>query len=876
MPTRRWGSEKIVNTTTAGNQVDSRVVALANGRFVATWRETHSNAVRAQIFDAFGTPVGSELLLLPPGGSAPLDYDVAGLADGGFYLTWTQADGSFPLNLILGKVYAADGAFLRDQPVLFGFGQDRDVTVERFGAGAVVAWKGYTGTSDFRIFDGSGTGGSILSVYATGGGNHANGGQVAIATSPLQNIFLAAWLSASDHAIRLQTFHASGAALSVPTDVTPGAFFRYRAPAVAWINSEDVVLAWEDESDGSFRPSIKFRIFKGADDGNPVGATTSAITANSNISGYRRDPEVVALASGGFVIAWRDEREDVQGNEVDSIRLQAFDSSGGKIGGEAIVNGTSIDSGGIATFSLAALPDGRVTVSWTGIGDSATDGDGSAIRLQIIDPRDGIVIGTAAAETLYGHDFVNDEISGYAGHDTLFGMRGDDMLWGGAGHDTLDGGRGADDLHGGTGNDTYIVGAGDTVVEVVGGGIDTVQSATLSLNLASYAGIENIILTGALALKATGNSGANVIDGAQNSAANVLTGLGGNDIFIVGPGDTIVEVAGGGTDTVQSALISLALASYPGVQNLTLTGTLPLAAIGDTTANVLDGAQNSAANVLTGLAGNDLYILGAGDTVVEQAGGGSDTVRSALGVIILANHPNVENAALLGSEPSSIIGTSGNNILDGSMSNASNTLVGGFGNDTYIVGPGDTIMDAAGAVGDIDTVQSGLISVHLPTYADTENATLTGGLALDATGTSGANVLTGNAGANVLSGLGGGDTFIGLGGMDTLVGGNGADRFRFLAAADSAVGANRDVIQGFNAAGGDRIDLAAIDANAVLAGDQGFAFLGTAAFGGAAGQLRFLPSGADVIVQGTIGGAAVAFEIRVAGVASLSAADFTL
>jgi serralysin len=137
-------------------------------------------------------------------------------------------------------------------------------------------------------------------------------------------------------------------------------------------------------------------------------------------------------------------------------------------------------------------------------------------------------------------------------------------------------------------------------------------------------------------------------------------------------------------------------------------------------------------------------------------------------------------------------------------------------------------------------------------------------------------VLTGNAAANVITGNGGGDTFIGLGGQDTLLGGAGADTFRFLAPADSAVGAARDVIQFFNPAGGDRIDLSAIDANPGLAGDQGFAFLGTAAFTGAAGQLRYDVAGGGVILQGSIAGGAPAFEIRIAGLGALAAGDLLL
>jgi hypothetical protein len=84
------------------------------------------------------------------------------------------------------------------------------------------------------------------------------------------------------------------------------------------------------------------------------------------------------------------------------------------------------------------------------------------------------------------------------------------------------------------------------------------------------------------------------------------------------------------------------------------------------------------------------------------------------------------------------------------------------------------------------------------------------------------------------------------------------------------------VIQGFNGAEGDRIDLSAIDANDLLALDQGFTWRGTSAFTGGRGELRYDVAGPDVIVKGTISGAAVAFEIRVAGLGVLGAGDFKL
>ena len=50
--------------------------------------------------------------------------------------------------------------------------------------------------------------------------------------------------------------------------------------------------------------------------------------------------------------------------------------------------------------SIDALPDGRVVVSWTDFSATGGDTSGSAIRMQIVDPRDGIVTGTPVGDAL--------------------------------------------------------------------------------------------------------------------------------------------------------------------------------------------------------------------------------------------------------------------------------------------------------------------------------------------------------------------------------------------------------------------------------------------------------------------------------------------
>lgn len=122
----------------------------------------------------------------------------------------------------------------------------------------------------------------------------------------------------------------------------------------------------------------------------------------------------------------------------------------------------------------------------------------------------------------------------------ILGNAGDNIIVGTAFNDTIDGGGGADTMEGGLGDDTYVVDdIDDLVIEVTGGGNDTVQSnITYTLN----AELENLTLTGTAA-QGTGNSLGNIIIG--NASANTLRGLDGDDTIDGGAGnDRIIGGAG--------------------------------------------------------------------------------------------------------------------------------------------------------------------------------------------------------------------------------------------------------------------------------------------------------------------------------------------
>ncbi len=375
--------------------------------------------------------------------------------------------------------------------------------------------------------------------------------------------------------------------------------------------------------------------------------------------------------------------------------------------------------------------------------------------------------GTNGGETLYG-TFANDTLIGLDGRDELFagegqdllsGGAGDDFLEGGAGHDTLDGGTGADMLLGGAGNDLYVIDSvGDAVSESANQGTDTVQSGvTYTLG----ANVEHLTLMGTAAINGTGNSLGNTLIG--NSASNILTGGAGNDTYVVGAGDTVVEAASAGTDMVQTDTTWTLGAN---VERLVLTGTVAVSGTGNSLANTLTG--NSAANVLNGGTGADTMIGGQGDDTyvvdnlgdktTELANEGVDTVQSSVTYTLAAN---VENLILTGASAINGTGNGLDNVLVGNS--AANRLAGGAGNDTYVVGAGDTVSEGSNA--GIDTVQSG-ITYTLGAYV--ENLTLTGTSAINGTGNSLDNVLVGNTAANTLTGGAGNDTYV-VGAGDTVV-----------------------------------------------------------------------------------------------------------
>ena len=502
-------------------------------------------------------------------------------------------------------------------------------------------------------------------------------------------------------------------------------------------------------------------------------------------------------------------------------------------------------------------------------------------------------IGNASANTLTGGQ----------GADTLDGDLGDDVLIGGAGNDSLNGGDGIDRV------DYSAAGSGVTVRLDVNrttndgeGGSDTLSS----IENADGSAFNDVIFGSAAANVLRGGLGRDTLLGLGGDdvmiggdvVANTLQGGLGDDRYIVtAVGDTVYEVAGEGTDTVETTLNTFTLSAN--VETLVFTGS-----------GVFTGTGNASDNVITGGAANDLLGGGVGaDTL--NGGDGDDVLRGGAGLDVLnggAGYDTLDYSlaaaatvvrmdlnrttndgdgsqdsftgieTVIGSAFNDVIfgNTAGNVIVGGAGSDivlglggddtliggsgAANTLQGGLGDDHYVVDANDTIIEAAGE--GVDTVETTLYSFVLA--ANVENLIFTGTGVFYAIGNSSANTIRGGTSNDQLDGAGGDDILWGGAASDLLIGGAGSDTLYGEAGNDILNGgAGDDILTGglgddrymMDSLGDRIIELAGQGVDTVettlstwtlALGLENLIYAGTAAFTG-------LGNAADNVITGGIG-----------------------
>jgi Ca2+-binding RTX toxin-like protein len=489
-----------------------------------------------------------------------------------------------------------------------------------------------------------------------------------------------------------------------------------------------------------------------------------------------------------------------QGNDV-IFGGGGDDSIYGEKGNDILSGGSGNDiiDGGDGTDTLSFWSGRAVTASL----------DGSLIAT-----NDSVGDQLISIENITGSDIGNDKLSGDALGNTLTGAGGNDELYGRAGDDILIGSEGADLLDGGAGYDIAKYEDVTGVILSLANPIDSRGAAKGDV----FVSIEAIWGTN-YADKITGNGASNELYGLGGEDA--LYGGGGNDLLIGGIGRDLLN-GGAGRDTVSYEFYSPA--------SVALDHSIPAggSARGDTLVSIenLTGSArggdhligNKLANVLLGLAGNDILEgRGGGDRI--DGGDGLDTVSYAVATIATTIYLNgtiastgaargdkiinVENA--IGSKfNDTISGSNEDNILDGLDGDdkisggggydqiygraGNDELRGGAGNDSlYGQNGNDTLEGDAGA----DLLIGDPYSFDYASYEHSKGVKISMDYSIVPTNEArgdifegivgligsrtGADTLVGDSTDNVLIGLGGNDVLRGRAGIDDLLGGLGKD-----------------------------------------------------------------------------------------------------
>ena len=762
------------NTTTAGDQSQPSVAALADGGYVAVWSSFAQDGdvagLVAQLFGASGLASGPEFIVNATTTGSQDSSSLAPLSGGGFVVAWngddTDQEGIFV------RVFNGDGSAASGDigvNVVTASGQFEPCVAPLATGGFVVSW-----FSDRQ--DGSGWG-VYARMFAADG--TPQGGEIAVNQStldeqyeptvaPLANGgFVAVWTSyhqGREPNIFCRIFDGTGVAAGDEFLVNSTTFSSQVSPAVAVLQDGSFVVTWVSNGQDGALAGVFARHFSAAGT-----AISDEIQVNETVAGAQTLPRVIPLQDGGYAFTWTSDSQD---GSSGGAFFRSFSADDIPQSSEVRLN--AFTAGNQTLTAPASAPTGNLLLLWQSPGQ---DGSGLGIYGLRLD-QNGVLL----TPTLTGSS-LSDEIN-------LSGT-------------------GALRADGGEGDDRYIVAGNSSIIERASNGHDSVSS---SVSFVLPDEVEDLYLTGTDPLRGAGNAIGNVLSG--NSGGNALFGeagadtlsggagndtlhggagaeadslIGGdgNDVYVVSLNDVVFEGPDQGIDQVNS---SVSWTLKANLENLLLTGSLANTGTGNVLDNALTG--NALANTLTGFGGND----------VLSGAAGRDTLA----------------------------GGDGNDTLSGGLD--ADVLRGGSGDDFYILGFGDSITEFAG--GGYDVVQSA-IAVRL-LAGNIEELRLSGLASSSATGNLSANLIVGNTGANKLNGAGGSDTLTGGEGSDTLfgglasdmlvggagadllIGGSGADLFVFD--SSTALGPDIDVIRAFSRSQRDKIVL---DDDVFIAFDAG-------------------------------------------------------
>jgi serralysin len=439
-----WGSAFPVNTTIQDFQLTPKFHALKDGSFVAVWTDysrtgadTQGGAIRGQLFNADGSRKGAEFLVNTTTAGFQVNPDVTVLNDGRFVVAWHSEE------YVCARGYTANGIAIGNEFNVSAAGaDDRFALTALTNGGFAVSLSFWDGDGKVRVqgFDANLQKSGTVAVL---GGNSDFTEVVG-----LQDQYIAFFGDGTSIHGQLRNNDGSVPNGSVALNISSTGDSN-SMPIAAKLTDGRIIVIWTSETESTTGPDLyqtKGQILNanGTKSGGELllsvpgavgskAATVTALAEGGFAVGYLDQP-VGRNSADIHISAFNGNGAHVG---TDTILDRAYPA-----GGTYALNMTTLADGRLAvtwTNAVSEWDDFRssvhgqiVDLRQAGVTVTGTAADDRYYGSRFNDAMKGEV----GNDRLFGHEG-NDAVAGGVGNDVLLGQGGRDTLTGGDGSDAL-------------------------------------------------------------------------------------------------------------------------------------------------------------------------------------------------------------------------------------------------------------------------------------------------------------------------------------------------------------------------------------------------------------------------------------------------------
>ena len=656
------GTAFVVNTNTSGSQGFPSITALSTGGFVVTWSDEgspsdgSSSSIKAQVYGADGLKVGGEYLINSQPSSNQLYPTVAGLANGGFVVTWqdfSHALGDTAAYSISAQVFNLSNA--PTAPAIVSITDDVGPVV------GVVANGSSTNDTNLtvRIATGSNFPGDVIQLFD---GTTAIGSPVTLTVANIAAGFVniqTGALSDATHAITAKVTDATGAqsgaaaAINVTVDTV--------APAVAVtgvvVDTANLPVVTVNGTVGLADAGQTVSVYDGA---TLVGTTTAGNDGSWSLAG-------VTLVEG-----------------ANNLSAKVTDAAG-NVGTSSTFAAPTVVSTGTTTVAAATVTSMGYIVLGSGTLDIVAGGNVSA---QIVIGTGGVVNvepGATALNTLIAGGVQFDY--GNASGTTVNAGGAQHVYFGGSATGTTVAAGGYQDVWNGTVTDTTLRGdqqvlAGGISVHTVieNGGSEYVAAGGTADGTVIHVGAFQYVDTGATATNTVIAGGFQYVAG---TATDTTVGGGSSQGGGVSTGATVES--GAPSTSISAAVATDTTVAAGGFQDVYQ-------------ASVTDTHLSGYQQVQAGGVATNTVVASGGNAYIGSGGTANGTVINAGGLQYLDVGSTSTGTAINGGYEY-VAGTANTTTVDGGGTQYVGN--GGTANGTHVVG-GTEHVEAGGTANGVD------------------------------------------------------------------------------------------------------------------------------------------------------------------------------